>query len=408
MQDTVCDACIFCESPYVYMSTPCGDYNFGQCSPCTNCPTGQYQTAVCQGLSPRQCSPCPVTSCPAGAYLSQTCGGTLPGHCSNCTTCKPGQYVFTECQSLGPATARVCGNCALPKTSLTTNSPTCNACVAGYALDSGVCRLCGNFSVWVTNCVSVTSYVSCPGGLASYVCKPCTGSGLGGQPFCPKGMQASKSCAVVRTDGGNGLDAVCQPCPPGTYNALGQQLFCTPCPVGTYSNGTGSTACYNCTSKPAYSTYLPWPASGGGAGTSACYWGCNSGFYVSGGSACSPCSTLNFDPSLGLPFVYVPWPGPTTLAKCLSVCLPGYTDTGLVDSQGLQECTNCVPGYYKNWTGNEPCVACTNAAAVANIWYQNGHNGVQDSPDCPWCVLFILFLCGLCVCADAGIWAGTA
>ena len=264
---------------------------------------------------------------------------------------------------------------------MSVNAASCNVCVAGYVLDSGTgrCLFCGNYTAKVMECAQLSSYISCPGGAANKVeCKPCTGSGVMTQAFCPAGMQASKSCSVVRGDGGNAQDAVCQACPTGWYNPLGQQLFCAVCPAGMYTDGPGSTACLTCTNANgiADSAYLPWAS----AGANACPWGCNSGFYVSGGG-CQPCWTLA-RPNART--VYVPWPNVTALGVCQAVCDVGFGFNGSWGGAGLPVCGNCAPGFYKDWAGNDACRACGNAGGVANSVYIAGSNGYQASADCPW------------------------
>ena len=403
--DTVCSTCSACPAGK-YQTGVCTSTTDTVCTGCGSCGAGTYQVGACTVSSNTRCATCGTcgdgfyagTACQAGGVVTQNtvcracgtclagsymsgCGGASAGRCTNCTVCQPGQFVSSNCQGRGPRSDRVCSACVAPRTSVSVNAASCNVCVAGYVLDSGTgrCLFCGNYTAKVMECAQLSSYISCPGGAANKVeCKPCTGSGVMTQAFCPAGMQASKSCSVVRGDGGNAQDAVCQACPTGWYNPLGQQLFCAVCPAGMYTDGPGSTACLTCTNANgiADSGYLPWAS----AGANACPWGCNSGFYVSGGG-CQPCWTLA-RPNART--VYVPWPNVTALGVCQAVCDVGFGFNGSWGGAGLPVCGNCAPGFYKDWAGNDACRACGNAGGVANSVYIAGSNGYQASADCPW------------------------
>ena len=200
---------------------------------CTACAAGYYTDTT----TATSCSPC--TNNP-GAY------GTFAGPGTNATSCT------VSCYAGAYLVGGVCALCALGSYASSSGLNVCTVCPVGSSTLST-----GATSVY--QCICAQDYYQ--SGTACVACRTCS----------PSGYKVS-SCTAGSTS-----DVSACACNAGY---LKDGWTCV-CPSGYFSSGS----CLPCTNGNSYSTYTgPWTTA------TNCPVTCIAGFYVSGGSFCTPCA----------------------------------------------------------------------------------------------------------------------
>jgi len=349
-------------------------------SQCAQCGVGKYKNS--SGNSP--CMPCP------------------PGHgswngASICTMCVPGKYALdagNDCDAcpkgkystaFAGVGAESCQKCA--NGSYSSGSASAESLQNSFGFD--VCLQCppnsnsrpgifGSGNVLDSQCSCNAGYALYPGWPwhptedirlpAEQLCQPCAAGTYQPEAVqwgeisyyeseywaptclpCPAHMTSAPGSAMcVCSAGSYGVSngALCESCEVNEFSAPGavtaadcrcsagffreeEGLLCVPCPVNSFRVfGETELTCVSC--SPGSTT------SYNASNSSAMCVVCPAGSFVAEGGDCRPCPEHGSSLS-------------GTVGSCQ--CEAGYT-------LGTDSCVECAAGYYKDFAGNEECVAC--------------------------------------------------
>jgi len=329
-------ACADCPADR-YQVNP-GATNANACINCpanTSAPVGNPKQTNCRclagyatpsGLDGTACAPCA-----AGSYKVEPGNGT-------CTLCPANTYSATAALATSACTACPAnsksaagsvssGNCTCLAGYTEAVGPTCVPCVSGTYKSGeggGACTLCPN-----------NTFSGAIGANASSTCVACTGNST-----AVAGSDQSTDChclAGFLTLSMGEVNATCQVCSAGSYNAILGATTCSKCDAGFRSSSPGAVAREQCV-------------------------GCAANLWSPAGAAqCESC------------------PGNTTAAELSDErvdckCLAGYYPT--LAGQDGATCHACPAGTFKRWTGSAACTICpensfsTVVAATSNATCQ--------------------------------------
>ena len=329
-------SCTLCADGYFKQSP-----NADSCSPCLgawdDCPAGEYVTQACGGANGQVCSPCPLgyfkpnagmhdctvcSPCADGYYESAPCTRTTNRVCAPCPGCADNEFIIRSCSDYLPT---VCVE------------KSCRQCQSGSSLVPGSCTgtingqcecIAGYYEVGIVD-TTFTECVPCPANsfkleAGNHNCTWCDECGTGiDHTAC------QKQCECYDTS------------------------VCDWCPSNQYKPTFGHPACQNCTTCGSneyetvpctlYSNRQCAPCSTCAADeiqSFACSAYFNTGCYDYH-LFCRRCGVGEL-----LQGCTVDSPG-----ECF--CLPGYTR----NAQGV--CTACPDAWYKATVGNDPCLPCS-------------------------------------------------
>jgi hypothetical protein len=310
-------------------------------TPCFPCPADTYSDSIGSVL----CTPCPdLTLGPNGSASITNCVAKPGYYMSNVSLGRRllstnGLYFIVECPE--GTYSDVAGLFACKSCPTLMSSPTASDsvalcyCPAGYyGANGGICVPCD--SGFFMDRAGSTSCLKCPfnyvtEGIASSTIEDCT---------CPEGYYQDTSAPGVVVFG-RPLERICRACDFGTYKEEPGPQECTECESYKTTRRQGSVSRLNCS--------------------------CASGFYDTGNRSCVACpaSTLSYLNLFGSCSLC-----PVNMIKLQNesdggeycACDRGYERAGEV-------CRACVPGKYKDFYGDGPCVACPTGATslVASI-----------------------------------------
>jgi hypothetical protein len=150
------------------------------------------------------------------------------------------------------------------------------------------------------------------------------------------------------------VSAGCQQCAQGSYSDVESNEPCSSCPEGMTTDPSRlSVSVADCYCPPAHTAASAFAAPPSPLLAFQCVrCGANSYKTSIGAQACTPC------PLMSRTFQQGPGGGGDAASVC--VCVPGSTP-------GVNGCTACAPGFYKNGTGNERCEACPVGKFFGNL-----------------------------------------
>ncbi|CAG9316198.1 unnamed protein product [Blepharisma stoltei] len=343
-----------CNPGYYYSSN-------SVCSPCSiECATCATNPAVCDTcIDPTHMSQAPACQCPAESTL-------VAGSC----TCAAGYYF---------SSATDCSACSSQCSTCSQSSTNCNTCVDTVHMSPTPACNCPTSSTLVgTTCVCNNGYFYS----SSTVCSPCSpncSTCVNTQGNCqacsdPTHMTAAPNCACPPNSSlvngncvcNNGYyyssNTVCSPCNSLCQTCNTSPTACTACTDSTHSNGPPTCAC------PANSVFT----------NNACV--CNTGYFYSTNTECSQCanncqscvnSALNCQACVDSVHMSAApqciCPAQSTLVNNLCVC-----NTGFYYSSNTQ-CSPC----------SSQCSTCQTSTTNCLTCIDNVHMSAAPQCNCP-------------------------
>ena len=236
LNETVIDCpCSLCLDNEVVVSN-CSQGSDTQCSRCTECDVGSYETRVCSSEQDAQCTQC--ETCATGTYLDAWCQRITAASClsctdSNCAECTGSGAMCTECpNSMVLLNCSCVGGCSPGMFTLSTASGDVRApCDSSRGTCSGPA---------VTECISCPGSTVASGGSCVAVANCISGQYHTGS-IC---ADRDSSCATC-FGGSSGSCISCNSSP--VLPLLSGQTCVGTCLTGTYSNtGRCETCSHSC------------------------------------------------------------------------------------------------------------------------------------------------------------------
>lgn len=328
---------------------PKGMFAYPWTSECTNCPGGTFNSLAnstrCDNCAPHSTHPISGSSdaldCKCIAGYTGPDGGP-------CQACVAGTFKAVEgnsscmaCAANHYSDADASTDCApCQKNSLSSpgsNSQELCQCDVGYFLNDSLCTACsiGHSKDHVGNddCTRCSN-VSYSDAEASAQCIQCN------ENSASSADRASCLCS--------------QGYEPVSVNNTQPNVQCRPCAEGFYKNITSNDACQSCNENKIVSVLT---SAEGSSSSDACF--CIAGYSQHGVLSCSACEAGKYQPTtstahetscLSCPRNSTSASGSTRFEDC--ECLPGFED------KNGTTCVACLPGTFKNTTGNHLCALC--------------------------------------------------
>jgi len=342
-----------------------------ECHNCTDCYPGHQISSNCTSTQDRQCMECPKGFYEAGEN-SYSCSPCINGtnwspsgatECTNCTQCEPGHYQSVSCTF---DTAGVCAVC--PAGTYTSKHS---------EADLSYCQNCSDTSWSVEGATQCTECKSCPEGtFISQECSPKTARKCTNCPAGTYTSLKDQSTCTECGNGTYSLDGAstcenCTTCQPGHYiianctsgfnTTKATDTRCADCDAGYYANGTNEVSCTKCTES------VNWSVSASSECQNCSE--CTAGHYVSRNctitedTGCSECKAGTYAAGTNeldcLTCASEKWslPGASECNNC-TTCEPGFYASVDCDGTRDRRCTMCEAGTYTNTTDESQCTQC--------------------------------------------------
>ena len=320
-------------------------------SPCIDCAAGKYALEAA-GTLEAICYPCRENShSPAGSAFASNCSCNTGYSGPDCEACAKGTYKAVS----GNAS---CTKCHANSTTLSTAATRVGDCICleGYAqLETGTCSPCspGTYKDFRGN----ANCTICPQGTFAgdsarmTLCTPCPerASAAAGSTNLTDCVCGEGYAGVI-----NGTDAKCVACEPGKYKDSIGNVACTPC-FGNATSDIGSSSRRHCKCIAGFTGLMNSDGDVLGCAT------CPPGTYSDSVSS-EPCTLCE----AGLYSRAKAGEIPDDPSYCIACPPNSFSDAG---SSHISNCTcergrtstNCVAcdrGKYKNFEGQNECLAC--------------------------------------------------